>query len=282
METAIYLISQEINQSMPQWFQQGGIVMWLLLLASFLTTTVTLERLFAWIVYSLKKERFAIHNCFASLNRLNPKEAQQFSRALNSPASNMLKEGLCALPFPVNEKMENQAEKELSRMSRGQSLLDTVITLAPMLGILGTVLGIIDSFNILSLQGVDNPTAVVGGIAQALISTAMGLCVALLALLPYNLFRSFLQKLTLHLETVATEFNHICQQKRLISKKVSPIVQDQEKSLLDPTISNRDTKVAYYQKFTASGDEKKTSASALKEMFEEETTVEKNKSVYEA
>jgi len=287
METAIYMIFQEINQSMPHWFQQGGIVMWLLLLASFLTTTVTLERLFAWTFYSQKKERFAIHNCFASLNRLNPKEAQKFSRALNSPASNMLKEGLRALPFPASEKMENQAEKELSQMSRGQSLLDTVITLAPMLGILGTVLGIIDSFNILSLQGIDNPTAVVGGIAQALISTAMGLCVALLALLPYNLFRSFLQKLTLHLETVATEFNHICQQKRLISKKVSSIVQDQEKSLLDPMIHNRDSEVAYYQKFTASGDEKKTSASALKEMFEEETiaeetVVEKNETVYEA
>lgn len=279
---AIYIIFQEINQSMPHWFQQGGIVMWLLLLASFLTTTVTLERLFVWIFYSSKKERFAIHNCFASLNRLKPKEAQQFTQALNSPASNMLKEGLRALPFPANEKMENQAEKELSRMSRGQSLLDTVITLAPMLGILGTVLGIIDSFNILSLQGVDNPTAVVGGIAQALISTAMGLCVALLALLPYNLFRSFLQKLTLRLETVATEFNHICQQKRLITKEVSNIVKDQEKSLLTPTNNNERSEVPYYQKFTASGEEKKTSADSLMEMFEEEKNVEKNEKVYEA
>lgn len=282
MEMAIYIIFQEINQSMPHWFQQGGIVMWLLLLASFLTTTVTLERLFVWTFYSSKKERFAIHNCFASLNRLNPKEAQQFTQSLNSPASNMLKEGLRALPFPANEKMENQAEKELSRMSQGQSLLDTVITLAPMLGILGTVLGIIDSFNILSLQGVDNPTAVVGGIAQALISTAMGLCVALLALLPYNLFRSFLQKLTLRLETVATEFNHISQQKRLVTKEVSPIVKDQEKSLLTPTNNTDRSETPYYQKFTASGEEKKTSASSLMEMFEEEENVEKDEKVYEA
>lgn len=205
--------------------------MWLLLLASFLSTIVTLERLFIWGNYHFKQERFPLRDCFAALNQLQKAAALQFCRKLDTPALNMLAHGINALPFSPNEKMESYAEKQISLMSRGQSLLDTVITLAPMLGILGTVLGIIDSFNILSLQGVENPTAVVGGIAQALISTAMGLVVALLALLPYNLFRSFIQKLTLHLECIGSEFYHICQQKSLITNQASSIMRIQQASL---------------------------------------------------
>ncbi|MFT6984921.1 MAG: biopolymer transport protein ExbB/TolQ [Psychromonas sp.] len=221
---------EQIQQTMPQWFQQGGIVMWLLLLASFLTTTVTLERFFGWTKYYLTRERTVLHDCFSALNRHQKRDALLHCQKLDTPALNMLARGINALPFPPNEIMESYAEKQISLMSRGQSLLDTVITLAPMLGILGTVLGIIDSFNILSLQGVENPTAVVGGIAQALISTAMGLCVALLALLPYNLFRSFIQKLTLHLESSGSEFYHVCHQKSLITNKISEIMKTQEAS----------------------------------------------------
>ena len=253
---------QAIQQTMPQWFQQGGIVMWLLLLASFLTTIVTLERIFVWISYHLKQERFALNDCFASLNRHQKMHALQFCKKLDTPALNMLAHGINALPFSPHEKMQSYAEKQISLMSRGQSLLDTVITLAPMLGILGTVLGIIDSFHILSLQGVENPTAVVGGIAQALISTAMGLSVALLALLPYNLFRSCIQKLTLHLETVGSEFYHICHQKSLITNQASKIMQMQEQSLNSSTDSKAQTdtvaehsEMPYHYEFKDGSDE---------------------------
>jgi|GEM_PF-2393131 len=217
-------IFQQIQLTMPQWFQQGGVVMWLLLLASFLTSIVTLERIFIWAKYYLTREQPVLQNCFKALNQHKQSDALALCRTLDTPALNMLAHGIDALPFPPNEIMESYAEKQISLMSRGQSLLDTVITLAPMLGILGTVLGIIDSFNILSLQGVENPTAVVGGIAQALISTAMGLCVAMLALLPYNLFRAFIQKLTLHLEGSGSEFYHLCHQKRLFSNHDAAVV----------------------------------------------------------
>jgi len=262
MVTDSTTLFQEIQQTMPQWFQQGGIVMWLLLLASFLTTIVTLERIYVWINYHLKQERFALNDCFASLNRHQKMHALQFCKKLDTPALNMLAHGISALPFSPHEKMQSYAEKQISVMSRGQSLLDTVITLAPMLGILGTVLGIIDSFHILSLQGVENPTAVVGGIAQALISTAMGLSVALLALLPYNLFRSCIQKLTLHLETVGSEFYHICHQKSLITNQASKIMQMQEQSLNSSTDSKAQTdtvaehsEMPYHYEFKDGSDE---------------------------
>jgi len=147
--------------------------------------------------------------------------------------------------------MESYAEKQISYMSRGQGLLDTVITLAPMLGILGTVLGIIDSFNILSLEGVENPTAVVGGIAQALISTAMGLSVALLALLPYNLFRSFIQKLTLHLESIGSEFYHICHQKQFVkaNNEAELVTSEQTETVAE------NNEMPYHYEFKADSDE---------------------------
>jgi biopolymer transport protein ExbB len=277
---------QELQQAMPQWFQQGGIVMWLLLLASFLSTLVTLERIFVWVNYHLKKERFALRDCFAALNQLQRTQALQFCQKLDTPALNMLAHGINSLPFSPNEKMESYAEEQIGLMTRGQSLLDTVITMAPMLGILGTVLGIIDSFHILSLQGVENPTAVVGGIAQALISTATGLVVALIALLPYNLFRSLIQKLTLHLEIIGSEFNHICQQKRLINNKVSEIVQAQEASLNNKTLKTtpietvaEHSEMPYHYEFKEGSDEvkvelhaemkniHKTSQASLLEMY---------------
>ncbi len=66
--------------------------------------------------------------------------------------------------------------------------LDTMITVAPLLGILGTVIGIILSFDMLAVAGIENPQAVTGGIAQALITTATGLTIAILAVIPFNYF----------------------------------------------------------------------------------------------
>ncbi|WP_028864566.1 MotA/TolQ/ExbB proton channel family protein [Psychromonas aquimarina] len=257
---------QQIQQTMPEWFQQGGVVMWLLLVTSFLTTIVTLERCFIWLNYHFQEEHFPLHECFASLNKYEKTDALLHCQKRDTPALKMLEHGINALPFSPNEKMESYAEIQISAMSRGQSLLDTVITLAPMLGILGTVLGIIDSFNILSLQGVENPTAVVGGIAQALISTAAGLSVALLALLPYNLFRSQIQKLTLHLESVGSEFYHICHQKSLVTNQISSDMQELDDSLsAKPTAKNKTDTVAehsempYHYEFKEGSDEVKVS-----------------------
>jgi len=284
--TAGFSVMQQINQAMPLWFQQGGLIMWLLLLTSFLTTIVTLERCFVWTHYYFKKEHFPLLDCFAHLNKKEKTNALLACQRLDTPALNMLAFGINALPFSPNEKMESYAERQIHNMSRGQTLLDTVITLAPMLGILGTVLGIIHSFNILGSQGIDNPTEVVAGIAQALVSTAMGLSVALLALLPFNLFRSLLQKLTLHLEGVGSDFYHICQQKSLVTNELSDIMKIQEQSRAakdnDQELKyaeQKDSDMPYHYEFKEGTDEvsvnlhdemkelNKTSQESLVEMY---------------
>ena len=85
-------------------------------------------------------------------------------------------------------------------------ILDTVITLSPLLGILGTVSGIITSFDLLGAMGIQDPKAVTGGIAQALITTAAGLTIAIITLIPYNIFVRRTEKLTASLEKTCTYF----------------------------------------------------------------------------
>jgi biopolymer transport protein ExbB len=104
------------------------------------------------------------------------------------------------------EAMEVAAGDEIERMKRGLPILDTIITMAPMLGILGTVTGIIKSFNLLGTVGVADPRAATSGLAEALITTAAGLIVALATLVPFNYFVSRVTSSAKHLEQVAAQF----------------------------------------------------------------------------
>jgi biopolymer transport protein ExbB len=84
------------------------------------------------------------------------------------------------------------------------TVLDTMITVAPLLGIFGTVLGIITSFEMLGSAGIENPKAVTAGVAQALITTATGLSIAILSVFPYNYFNSKVERAALDIEKYAT------------------------------------------------------------------------------
>jgi len=84
------------------------------------------------------------------------------------------------------------------------AVIDTMITVAPLLGIFGTVIGIILSFEMLGTAGIEHPQAVTAGIAQALITTATGLGIAILSVFPYNYFNSRIEKAALDIEKYAT------------------------------------------------------------------------------
>lgn len=187
---------------MPEWFVQGGPLMWPLLICSLLLTTITLERLLFWWRLQFYINDTAIKQYLARLPNMGTTAITSQSK---DPALLMLKQAFSAAPNTTSELLENAAKHQLHRMQRGQPILDTIITLAPMLGILGTVLGIIESFQVLGGEGVPEPKVIIGGIAQALVSTAAGLSVAMLALLPFNRFRHLIQLQTLRLETVGTE-----------------------------------------------------------------------------
>jgi biopolymer transport protein ExbB/TolQ len=279
---------QQVSASMPEWFQQGGVVMWILLFTSFLVTITTLERTFSWSNYLMKKEHSLINDVFASLNKNEKEQALIFCQTLYTPALSMLKHGIETLPFSPKEKMDSYAKMQISILSQGQSLLRSSVFIALLLGCLGTLLGLINSFNTLNLMGVETISTVVGALSKALISMASGLCVALFAFIPYKIFETQLQKLKQHLENIGCEFNHICQQKNLITNQLSEIMKTQEKRLTTEANDNETETVAeqsempYHYEFEEGSDEvnvnihedmqnlNKTSQSSLIEMYKNE------------
>ena len=100
--------------------------------------------------------------------------------------------------------MEAAGIAELSVMKRGLVALDTIITLGPLLGLLGTIIGMISSFNIMATTGLGQPHAVTGGVAEALIATASGITVAVITLIPYNYFLAKIEREADVIETYST------------------------------------------------------------------------------
>jgi biopolymer transport protein ExbB len=107
------------------------------------------------------------------------------------------------------------ANLELKRHAQGLPVLDTVITLAPLLGLLGTVTGMIHAFGLLGNSQLEAPTVITGGIAQALIATACGLGVAIIALIPFNYFNAHLEEARHEMEDITTHLELLLKDKNL-------------------------------------------------------------------
>ena len=99
------------------------------------------------------------------------------------------------------------------------SILDTLITVAPLLGIFGTVTGIIHSFDVLGTSGIENPHMVTAGIAEALITTAAGLGIAIFSIFPYNYFNSRVESAAIAIEKYATSLEIVYEK---LPKKMDP------------------------------------------------------------
>jgi biopolymer transport protein ExbB len=132
----------------------------------------------------------------ASLVGLPPQHA---ARRLLLPLS-----GQTDKPFWWIEERASAVALEIQRdMSRGLWVLETIVTAAPLLGLLGTILGMMRAFQLIGANGLVNPTGVTGGVAQALVATAIGLVIALVSLFAFNYFSRRLDRLVDDLETLA-------------------------------------------------------------------------------
>lgn len=191
---------------MQELIAKGGVVMWPLLICSILALAVILERTIFWIRFTLN------HNPRLVADIYNLAEKGDFDGAIAAGEKNqcrmayVLSTALAHRNYGLEECLEGAAMHEIEQTRRGLSVLDTVITLAPLLGILGTVSGIITSFDLLGEMGIQDPKAVTGGIAQALLTTAAGLTIAIITLIPYNVFIRKTEKLTASLEKTCTYF----------------------------------------------------------------------------
>ena len=180
-------------------FSAGGIVMIPLLGFSILALTLIVERVWFWVNIERRQKDiirdvltlYRRNNMVAVLNGLQKNAdlpiPRIFLTALELEDAN---------PEEFRLALESQAQAEIPSLKRFQNIFDTIISLSPLLGLLGTVLGLIGSFSSLNLGdiGASQTANVTGGISEALVSTASGLVVAIFTLLFANLFRGFYQK----------------------------------------------------------------------------------------
>ncbi len=168
---------------------RGGVVMWPLLAMSVLGVTLCLERTWFWFATNRPGRREELGRLARLLRQGEHEKAMQLVAKDRSVYGKLV---IKLLDEPVTEALVvDVVESQRPRLERFMPALSTIITAAPMLGILGTVLGIISSFEVIGQAGsAGDPSLVSQGIAEALLTTAAGLIVALLVLIPYNLFRS--------------------------------------------------------------------------------------------
>jgi biopolymer transport protein ExbB len=179
-------------------FQAGGVVMWPLLGFSLLALTLIIERIFFWT--TLLSRQDALVREILQIYRQNPAlAAKRLDENSDLPVARIFMAAL-SLDRPDRDDfrlaLETAAQAEIPQLRRFNTAFDTVVSLAPLLGLLGTVLGLITSFGSLSVgnAAVTNATGVTGGISEALVSTASGLVVAIGVLLFSNTFRGLYRR----------------------------------------------------------------------------------------
>lgn len=180
-------------------FAAGGIVMWPLLAFSVLGGALIIERIRFWVRINQRQSRvvrdvlnlYRLDNLVGAMDKLQKNAdlplARIFLAALELEEPN---------PEEFRLALESEAQAEIPVLKRFQNIFETIISLAPLLGLLGTVLGLIASFASLNLGDVggSKTTGVTSGISEALVSTASGLIVAIFILLFANTFRGLYQR----------------------------------------------------------------------------------------
>ncbi len=184
-------------------FVKGGPVMWPILAVSLVAVAVIAERVIWWVRENSKREAEKVEKVFAAIETGDVKTASTLSRSSQDPVLRMIWHGLNHYHASMEGALAVASGIEVQRASRFLPAMDTIITLAPLLGLLGTVTGIMGAFNAVSVSGLD-PGAVSAGIGEALIATACGLGIAMMTLIPYNFFAARVEKLKFELDTAAT------------------------------------------------------------------------------
>ena len=186
---------------MIQILMGGGWMMIPILLCSLVGVTVVIERL---IFFNNSRTISEADRIIALIQQGKFTDALSVAEQKPRPLLRVLSSGIMNRADQPEKAMEAAGLAELAAMKRGLPMLDTIITLGPLLGLLGTIIGMIDSFGIMAESGLGQPHAVTGGVAEALICTAAGIFVAVTTLVPYNYFLSRVEQESERIELYAT------------------------------------------------------------------------------
>lgn len=188
-------------------FEKGGPVMWPLAILSILTVAVIIEKIFS--LRTSKVIQGEIVSCIESIR--TPADiplAMKICERFDTPFANIVKAGLAESNKPmiiVRQAMEDTGRREVKRLERYMVVLETSAASGPLLGLLGTVIGMIEVFSVISVAGVGQAGMLSGGIAQALIATVFGLIIAVPALILFNFFDARIEGMVMRID----EYSHL-------------------------------------------------------------------------
>jgi len=179
----------------------GGWMMIPILLCSLIGVTVAIER---FIFFYHSRANPEADRMLALIQQGKFTDALSVAEHRPSPLLRVLSSGIMSRTDQPVKAMEVAGLAELATMKRRLNILDTIITLGPLLGLLGTIIGMINAFGIMAKSGLGQPHAVTGGVAEALICTAAGIFVAVTTLVPYNYFLTRVEQEGERIELYAT------------------------------------------------------------------------------
>jgi len=193
---------------MPEWFFRGGIAMWPLLVCSIAGVAIILER-----VWALQRRRIISPALAAAIDQRPATPEQTEALRLLSESDTTVLGSLvqtvfahASLPKTENvEVMQAQARQIVGRMERGLTTLSLIAELGPLLGLLGTVIGMVQLFEDVARKGLGEPAMISRGIYEALTATMTGLSIAIPALIAYMYLRRRIEVLVLELERHTNE-----------------------------------------------------------------------------
>ena len=187
---------------MIEMFERGGIMMYPMALASFIALIIIIER-----AITLQKKKIIIPDIINVIEQFGSLKDVELARNIcakfNGPLPNLIKVGLDNSDLDradIKELIEDQGRQEVRHLERGLTILETIAVISPLLGLLGTVLGMINVFTVLNEQGIGQASALSGGISEALVTTVTGLFIGIPVLIFYNFFTKRAENFVLDIE----------------------------------------------------------------------------------
>jgi len=187
---------------MIELFQKGGYMMYPLLVASIMGLVITLER-----IWSLRRKKVLVPEIITILDKISSTEDYSLARSVCSKFAGPFSiitmtciDNRDLHPDELRVLIEDEGRQQVRTLNRGLGVIETIAGIAPLMGLLGTVLGMIKVFNVIKTLGVGQAQSLSGGISEALITTATGLMIGIPALIFYNYLSSRSENLILDIE----------------------------------------------------------------------------------
>ncbi|MEI6108176.1 MAG: MotA/TolQ/ExbB proton channel family protein [Opitutae bacterium] len=193
-------------------FKHGGPIMWPIIIVSFLVITVAMERAIFMFRENARRQPEVVEKMLEKVEANDIDGALEMGKKSQDYVARILVYAISHREHSLGNSFSRASNQEMQRFGQGLPTLDTCITAAPLLGLLGTVTGMMGTFAALNSGSGDigaSTGAITGGVAEALIATMCGLAIAITGLLPFNILNSRLDEAKHEIEDAANSLEII-------------------------------------------------------------------------